>query len=100
MRRLRGKEIVIGFGHPVYTTGDPRNKVIKEVARRLSKAGGDTKLFDIAGGIEPVMWREKKESRHPKRDSSGPPPSTGAGAPVATTYFRLPPSPPCVAAPT
>ena len=60
MRRLRDKEIVIGFGHPVYTTGDPRNKVIKEVARRLSKASGDTKLFDIAERIEQVMWREKK----------------------------------------
>src|SRR5438445_776867 len=60
MRRLHGKEIVIGFGHPVYTTGDPRNKVIKEVARRLSQAGGDTKLFDIAERIEQVMWREKK----------------------------------------
>src|SRR2546427_9626989 len=60
MRRLRGKEIVIGFGHPVYTTGDPRNKVIKEVARRLSRARGDTKLFDIAERIEQVMWREKK----------------------------------------
>jgi len=60
MRRLQGKEIVIGFGHPVYTTGDPRNKVIKEVARRLSRAGGDTKLFDIAERIEQVMWREKK----------------------------------------
>jgi len=60
MRRLRSKEIVIGFGHPVYTTGDPRNKVIKEVARRLSQASGDTKLFDIAERIEQVMWREKK----------------------------------------
>jgi len=60
MRRLQDKEIVIGFGHPVYTTGDPRNKVIKEVARRLSRAGGDTKLFDIAERIEQVMWREKK----------------------------------------
>ena len=60
MRRLLGKEIVIGFGHPVYTTGDPRNKVIKEVARRLSQASGDTKLFDIAERIEQVMWREKK----------------------------------------
>ena len=60
MRRLQGKEIVIGFGHPVYTTGDPRNKVIKEVARRLSQASGDTKLFDIAERIEQVMWREKK----------------------------------------
>jgi 2-methylcitrate synthase len=60
MRRLQGKEIVIGFGHPVYTTGDPRNKVIKEVARRLSLAQGDMKLFDIAERLEQVMWREKK----------------------------------------
>jgi 2-methylcitrate synthase len=60
MRRLREKEIVIGFGHPVYTTGDPRNKVIKEVARRLSQAQADMKLFDIAERLEQVMWREKK----------------------------------------
>ncbi len=60
VRRLRNKEIVIGFGHPVYTTGDPRNQVIKEVARRLSKTSGDTKLFDIAERLEQVMWREKK----------------------------------------
>ena len=60
MRRLQGKEIVIGFGHPVYTTGDPRNQVIKEVARRLSKEQKDMKLFDIAERIEQVMWREKK----------------------------------------
>ena len=60
MRRLRGREIVIGFGHPVYTTGDPRNEVIREVARRLSKAKNDTKLFDIAERLEQVMWREKK----------------------------------------
>jgi len=60
MRRLAAKEIVIGFGHPVYTTGDPRNKVIKEVARRLSAAQGDMKLYDIAERLEQVMWREKK----------------------------------------
>jgi len=60
VRRLQAKEIVIGFGHPVYTTGDPRNKVIKEAARRLSKAQNDMKLFDIAERIEQVMWREKK----------------------------------------
>ena len=60
VRRLQAKEIVIGFGHPVYTTGDPRNKVIKEVARRLSKAQNDMKLFDIAERIETVMWRDKK----------------------------------------
>ena len=60
IRRVANKEVVIGFGHPVYTTGDPRNKVIKEVARGLSKSTGDMKLFDIADRIEKVMWREKK----------------------------------------
>ena len=60
LRRLAAKEIVIGFGHPVYTTGDPRNKVIKEVARRLSKSQNDMKLYDIAERLEQVMWREKK----------------------------------------
>ncbi|HXM81595.1 MAG TPA: 2-methylcitrate synthase [Burkholderiales bacterium] len=60
VRRLQAKEIIIGFGHPVYTTGDPRNKVIKEVARRLSRQSSSMKLFDIAERIEQVMWREKK----------------------------------------
>ncbi len=59
-RRIASKEIVIGFGHPVYTIGDPRNKVIKEVARRLCDDTGDTNLFDIAERIESVMWNEKK----------------------------------------
>jgi len=60
VRRVRNKEIVIGFGHPVYTTGDPRNQVIKEVARRLSKTQKEMKLFDIAERLEQVMWREKR----------------------------------------
>ncbi len=60
VRRVRAKEIVIGFGHPVYTTGDPRNEVIKAVARRLSKSARNMKLFDIAERLEQVMWREKK----------------------------------------
>jgi len=60
VRRVQNKEIVIGFGHPVYTIGDPRNKVIKSVAQRLSKEAKDTKLFDIADRLEAVMWREKK----------------------------------------
>ena len=59
-RRIAEKQIVIGFGHPVYTTGDPRNKVIKEVARRLCKERGDMKYFDIAERIESVMRAEKK----------------------------------------
>ncbi len=60
VRRVQAKEIVIGFGHPVYTTGDPRNEVIKGVARRLSQAQKDMKLFDLAERLEQVMWREKK----------------------------------------
>ena len=58
--RLGRKEVIIGFGHPVYTVSDPRNKIIKEVARRLSQEAGDLKLFDIAERLETVMWREKK----------------------------------------
>jgi 2-methylcitrate synthase len=60
VRRVGNKEVVIGFGHPVYTIADPRNKVIKDVARRLSKDIGHMKLFDIADRLEAVMWREKK----------------------------------------
>ncbi len=60
IRRIGNKEIIIGFGHPVYTTGDPRNKVIKEVARKLSEDQGNKQLFDIAERLETVMWREKK----------------------------------------
>ena len=58
-RRVEAKEVVIGFGHPVYTVSDPRNKVIKEVARKLSKDAGDMKMWDIADRIEAVMKREK-----------------------------------------
>ncbi|WP_277188683.1 2-methylcitrate synthase [Caballeronia sp. BR00000012568055] len=59
-RRVENKEVVIGFGHPVYTISDPRNKVIKEVAKKLSKEAGDTKLFSIAERLESVMWESKK----------------------------------------
>ncbi|MBU6270825.1 MAG: 2-methylcitrate synthase [Betaproteobacteria bacterium] len=59
-RRIENKEVVIGFGHPVYTIADPRNKVIKEVARRLSQHAGTTKMFDIAERLETVMWDIKK----------------------------------------
>ncbi|AIP54862.1 methylcitrate synthase [Burkholderia pseudomallei] len=59
-RRVENKEVVIGFGHPVYTISDPRNKVIKEVARKLSKEAGDLKLFNIAERLESVMWEIKK----------------------------------------
>jgi 2-methylcitrate synthase len=58
-RRVAQKETIIGFGHPVYTIADPRNKVIKEVALRLSKYRSETRLFDIAEHIESVMWDAK-----------------------------------------
>ncbi len=60
VERVANKQVVIGFGHPVYTIADPRNKVIKEVARKLSKVRNDMKMFDIAERLESVMWREKK----------------------------------------
>jgi 2-methylcitrate synthase len=58
--RVANKEVIIGFGHPVYTVSDPRNKVIKEVARTLSKDQNNTKMFDIAERLETVMWEIKK----------------------------------------
>jgi 2-methylcitrate synthase len=58
--RVERKEVVIGFGHPVYTIGDPRNKVIKEVARELSAAQHNMKMFDIAERLESTMWEIKK----------------------------------------
>ncbi len=58
--RLARKEIVIGFGHPVYTTGDPRNPVIKDIAQKLCTAAGDLTPFAIAERIETLLWNEKK----------------------------------------
>jgi 2-methylcitrate synthase len=58
--RVERKEIVIGFGHPVYTTGDPRNKIIKETARRLAQEAGDLKMFAIAERLETLMWDIKR----------------------------------------
>jgi 2-methylcitrate synthase len=58
--RVERKEVVIGFGHPVYTVSDPRNKVIKEVARELSAAQKNMKMFDIAARLEATMWDIKK----------------------------------------
>ncbi|MFT3792664.1 MAG: 2-methylcitrate synthase [Rudaea sp.] len=59
-RRVENKEVVIGFGHPVYTVSDPRNQVIKEVARDLSKEAENTKMFDIAERLESTMAEIKK----------------------------------------
>ena len=59
-KRVAAKEIIIGFGHPVYTTGDPRNVAIKAVSKRLCEAGGNMNLFHISERIETVMWEMKK----------------------------------------
>jgi 2-methylcitrate synthase len=58
--RVASKEVIIGFGHPVYTIADPRNQVIKEVARELSQQAGDMKRFEIAARIEAVMQEVKR----------------------------------------
>jgi 2-methylcitrate synthase len=59
-KRLVTKEVVIGFGHPVYTIADPRNPIIKAIAKSISTENNDLKLFDVAERIESVMMDEKK----------------------------------------
>jgi len=58
--RVERKEIIIGFGHPVYTTGDPRNQVIKEISRALCVEGGNQVLFDVSERIETLLWDSKR----------------------------------------
>ncbi|UXI67339.1 bifunctional 2-methylcitrate synthase/citrate synthase [Tahibacter amnicola] len=58
--RMEKKEIIIGFGHPVYTIGDPRNPIIKEISRELCTEGGNRTLFDVSERIETLMWDLKK----------------------------------------
>jgi len=60
MQRMARKEIIIGFGHPVYTIADPRNESIKAVSRKLCEDNGNMTLFDSSDRIETTMWREKK----------------------------------------
>jgi 2-methylcitrate synthase len=60
VRRVAAKEIVIGFGHPVYTVSDPRNVVIKRIAKELSDEAGHARMYEVAERIESVMWREKR----------------------------------------
>jgi len=57
--RVAAKEVVIGFGHPVYTVSDPRNAIIKKISLELSKDNGTTALYEIAERIESVMWDAK-----------------------------------------
>jgi 2-methylcitrate synthase len=60
LEKLQKKELVMGFGHRVYTHGDPRSEIAKEMARELSKKSKDGDLFQIAERIEQVMLREKQ----------------------------------------
>jgi 2-methylcitrate synthase len=59
-RRLEAKEVIIGFGHPVYTVSDPRSEVIKGVAKHLSETAGSLHMFEIAERIEQVMMQTKR----------------------------------------
>ncbi len=59
-RRVEAKEVIIGFGHPVYTIADPRNRIIKDVARKLSQDAKNLRMFDIAERLETVMHDAKK----------------------------------------
>lgn len=58
-KRIENREVIIGFGHPVYTISDPRNEVIKGIARRLSEEAGSMKMFEIAERIDEVMFETK-----------------------------------------
>ncbi|MEQ1975277.1 2-methylcitrate synthase [Xenorhabdus sp. SGI240] len=60
LARLERKEVIMGFGHPVYTVSDPRHKVIKEISRQLSQEAGAPQMYDIADRIESIMWDNKK----------------------------------------
>ncbi len=59
-RRLAAKEVILGFGHPVYTKGDPRSPIIKDIARSLARESGDERLFAVAERIEATMWQAKR----------------------------------------
>ncbi len=59
-QRVANREVIIGFGHPVYTVSDPRNEIIKDVSRHLSASIGDSRQFEIAARIESVMWETKR----------------------------------------
>ena len=64
--RVERKEIVIGFGHPVYTIGDPRNPIIKEISRTLCTDGGNQTLFDVSERIETLMWDTQEDVPQPR----------------------------------
>ncbi len=57
---LERKELIMGFGHRVYTTSDPRNDINKRMSKRLADEAGDTRLYPVSEAIEKVMWEQKK----------------------------------------
>lgn len=59
-QRVENKEVVIGFGHPVYTVSDPRNEIVKVLTKELADAAGKENLYNVAERIESVMWEVKK----------------------------------------
>jgi 2-methylcitrate synthase len=59
-RRVAEREVIIGFGHPVYTISDPRSDIVKDVAHGLAKTAGDTTLYSVAERIETVMHDAKR----------------------------------------
>ena len=59
-KRVTEREVIIGFGHPVYTISDPRSDIVKQIAHELADASGDTLLFDVAERIETVMSDAKR----------------------------------------
>ena len=76
-RRVANKEIVIGFGHPVYTVSDPRNVIIKRVAEKLGREAGDLKLYDVAERIEALMMRHQEDVSEPRLVQRGELPPHG-----------------------
>ena len=59
-KRVEAKEVVIGFGHPVYTVSDPRNEIVKVITKELAVEAGKENLYDVAERIESVMMEVKK----------------------------------------
>ena len=60
LQMLADKDLIMGFGHRVYTVSDPRNIIIKEFAEKLSQDVGDNVLYPVSDRIADIMWREKK----------------------------------------